>query len=67
MFLQFLLIRVKNACQSNCHPIIVKNTHMKKFELQKYLDYAAEYNYTVIMAVTLHKFKVTPEVIETCL
>ncbi|KAG8179406.1 hypothetical protein JTE90_026306 [Oedothorax gibbosus] len=60
---EFCHAAVETACQSDDHPIIVKNTHMKRFELQTYLNFAAQYNYTVIMAVTLHKFKVTPEIL----
>lgn len=43
-------------------PIIVQNTHMRKFELQIYLDLAAIYNYVVVMAITLYKFDVTAQV-----
>lgn len=56
------LYRVEDACKKNESPVIIQNTHMRKWELQMYLDLAAVYNYTVIMAITLYKFNVTPEV-----
>ncbi|CAL1282619.1 unnamed protein product [Larinioides sclopetarius] len=55
--------KVLDACIKGIHPIIVKNTHMRKFEVQKYVDFAAEYNYTIIMAITTHKMEVTPEIL----
>ncbi|XP_035218164.1 2',3'-cyclic-nucleotide 3'-phosphodiesterase-like [Stegodyphus dumicola] len=55
--------KVSDACKKNNHPIVVRNTHMRKFELQPYLDFAAEFDYTVIMAITTHKFKVSPEIL----
>ncbi|XP_055951951.1 2',3'-cyclic-nucleotide 3'-phosphodiesterase-like [Argiope bruennichi] len=60
---EFCQKKVHNACIKGIHPIIVKNTHIKKFEVQKYVDFAAEYNYTIIMAITTHKMKVTPEIL----
>lgn len=56
--------KVEAACQKNESPIVVQNTHIRKSELQKYLDMASEYNYTVIMAITLYKFNITPEALE---
>ncbi|KFM72369.1 NEDD4-binding protein 2-like 1, partial [Stegodyphus mimosarum] len=53
--------KVSDACKKNRHPIIVQNTHMRKFEFQPYLDLAAEFDYTVIMAITTHKFEISPE------
>ncbi|GIY81473.1 2',3'-cyclic-nucleotide 3'-phosphodiesterase [Caerostris extrusa] len=50
--------KVQNACIKGTHPIIVKNTHMKKAEVQKYVDFAAEYNYTIIMAITTQKMQI---------
>ncbi|GFS99256.1 2',3'-cyclic-nucleotide 3'-phosphodiesterase [Nephila pilipes] len=55
--------KVASACVKGVHPIIVKNTHMKIAEVQKYVNFAAEYNYTVIMAITTRKMKVTPEIL----
>lgn len=56
--------KVEAACMKNESPIIVQNTHIRKSELQNYLDLAAVYNYTIIMAVTLYKFNVTPKALE---
>lgn len=55
--------RVKQECIKNTHPIIVSNTHMKKNEMQEYLNFAAEYEYTVIITSTLDKFKVSPKIL----
>ncbi|KAG8179405.1 hypothetical protein JTE90_026305 [Oedothorax gibbosus] len=53
--------KAKEACLSNAKTIIVQNTHIRKWEMQPYLDLAAEFHYTVIMAITLYRFDVTPE------
>lgn len=53
--------KANTACANDARIIIVQNTHMRKWEMQTYLDLAACYNYTVIMAITLYRFDVTPE------
>ncbi|XP_042906754.1 2',3'-cyclic-nucleotide 3'-phosphodiesterase isoform X2 [Parasteatoda tepidariorum] len=53
--------KAENACKSSAQTIIVQNTHMRKWEMQQYLDFAALYNYTVIMAITLYRFDCTPK------
>lgn len=55
--------QVKQECTKGTHPVIVSNTHMKKFEMQEYLNYAAEYGYTIVMAITTDKFEVSPEIL----
>ncbi|GFY57132.1 2',3'-cyclic-nucleotide 3'-phosphodiesterase [Trichonephila inaurata madagascariensis] len=55
--------KVQSACIKGVHPIIVKNTNMKISEVQAYVNFAAEYNYTIIMAITTRKMKATPEVL----
>lgn len=56
--------KVQAACVKKESPIIVQNTHIRKFEFQKYIDMASKYNYTVIMAITLYKFNVTAEALD---
>ncbi|KFM72370.1 NEDD4-binding protein 2-like 1, partial [Stegodyphus mimosarum] len=50
---------VTDACLNSKSPIIIQNTHVRKWEMQKYLDLAAKHSYTVIMAITLFKFDVS--------
>lgn len=63
MCVSFMFFRVEEECIKNTNPIIVSNTHMKKMEMQYYLNYAATYGYTIIMAITTDKFVVSSEVI----
>ncbi|XP_054721121.1 2',3'-cyclic-nucleotide 3'-phosphodiesterase-like [Uloborus diversus] len=56
--------KAEAACLNNQSPIIIQNTHIRKWEMQYYLDLAAVHNYTIIMAVTLYKFDVTLEALE---
>ncbi|GBM52477.1 hypothetical protein AVEN_36325-1 [Araneus ventricosus] len=49
------------ACENNSRVIIIQNTHMRKWEMQHYLNLAATNNYVVIMAITLYRFDVTAE------
>ncbi|CAL1282618.1 unnamed protein product [Larinioides sclopetarius] len=49
------------ACENNARVIIIQNTHMRKWEMQHYLNLAATNNYIVIMAITLYRFDVTAE------
>ncbi|GIX90293.1 2',3'-cyclic-nucleotide 3'-phosphodiesterase [Caerostris darwini] len=53
--------KAQTACENNTRLIIVQNTHIRKCEMQYYLDLAAKYNYVVIMAITLYRFDVTLE------
>ncbi|GFY43829.1 uncharacterized protein TNIN_413071 [Trichonephila inaurata madagascariensis] len=53
--------KAKTACANDSRIVIVQNTHMRKWEVQYYLNLAACYNYTVIMAITLYRFDVTPK------
>ncbi|GFS99258.1 uncharacterized protein NPIL_563531 [Nephila pilipes] len=53
--------KADTACANNTRLIIVQNTHMRKWEMQYYLNLAACYNYVVIMAITLYRFDVTPQ------
>lgn len=55
--------KVKQECAKGTHPVIVSNTHMKRFEMQDYLNFAADYGYTVIITNTMDKFEVSPEIL----
>ncbi|XP_015909741.1 uncharacterized protein [Parasteatoda tepidariorum] len=52
---------VLEACRSKKSTIIIQNSHMRKKEIQPWLDLAAEFDYIVIMAATMYKFDITPE------
>lgn len=56
--------KTENACRTGNHPIIIQNTHIRKREMLEYLEFAAQYNYTIIMAITVRKFKITPQILE---
>ncbi|XP_055951948.1 2',3'-cyclic-nucleotide 3'-phosphodiesterase-like [Argiope bruennichi] len=58
---EFCASRAETACTNDSRLIIIQNTHMRKWEMQHYLNLAATNNYVVIMAITLYRFEVTPE------
>ncbi|GIY30243.1 2',3'-cyclic-nucleotide 3'-phosphodiesterase [Caerostris extrusa] len=42
--------KAQDACENNTRLIIVQNTHIRKWEMQQYLDLAAKYNYATLLA-----------------
>ncbi|XP_015916194.1 2',3'-cyclic-nucleotide 3'-phosphodiesterase-like [Parasteatoda tepidariorum] len=55
--------KVEVACLKN-ELIILQNSHIKRYELKSYLNLAAKYDFTVIMAITTYKFDITIEALE---
>lgn len=52
------------ACQESKSPIVIKNTSIRKWEMQYYINLAIEYCYTTIMVVMTRKLRVTSKVLE---
>lgn len=56
--------KLKDHCKRNAPIIILKNTHIRKYEFEEYLNIIRNHNYTLILAETPRKYKLSKEVLE---